>query len=66
MSAFVLANYPSYGREFALDRSALMPGVLIGSNCTIGPNSVVLENIKDNTTFYIKFEGIKKEKIKKS
>lgn len=30
---------------------SLMPGVLIGSNCMIGPNSVVSENIKDNTTF---------------
>ena len=39
---------------------SLMPGVFIGANCNIGPNSIVSENIKDNTTFYLKFEGIKK------
>lgn len=39
---------------------SLMPGVLIGSNCIIGPNSVVFANVEDNTTFYTKFEGIKK------
>lgn len=39
---------------------SLMPGVLIGSNCNIGPNSVVLENIEDKTTFYTEFKGIKK------
>lgn len=41
--------------------SSLMPGVLIGSNCAIGPNSVVFENIEDNATFYTKFEGIVKK-----
>jgi len=30
---------------------SLMPGVLIGSNCQIGPNSIVFENIEDNKTF---------------
>jgi len=39
---------------------SLMPGVFIGADCNIGPNSIVSENIKDNTTFYLKFEGIKK------
>jgi len=39
---------------------SLMPGVLIGSNCNIGPNSVVFENIEDNTDFYTEFKGIKK------
>ena len=33
---------------------SLMPGVLIGSNCLVGPGSVVLENLKDNTVFYTK------------
>lgn len=46
-------------------RVNIMPGKFIGSNCTIGPNSVVPENIKDNTSFFTKFEGIKKG-IKKS
>ncbi len=41
-------------------RSSLMPGVLIGSDCSIGPNSVVFENIEDKTTFYTEFRGIKK------
>jgi len=30
---------------------SLMPGVLIGSNCIVGPNSLVFENIGDNTNF---------------
>ncbi len=36
---------------------SLMPGVLIGSNCLIGPASVVFENLQDNTTFYTKFKN---------
>jgi len=40
---------------------SLMPGILIGSNCNIGPNSVVFENIEDNTNFYTEFKGIKKQ-----
>ena len=39
---------------------SLMPGILIGSNCNIGPNSVVFENIEDNATFYTEFKGVKK------
>jgi len=39
---------------------SLMPGKLIGSNCLIGPKTVVSENIKDNTSFYAEFKGIKK------
>jgi UDP-N-acetylglucosamine diphosphorylase/glucosamine-1-phosphate N-acetyltransferase len=39
---------------------SLMPGVLIGSGCILGPNSIVFENIEDNTNFYIKFKGVKK------
>jgi len=40
---------------------SLMPGVLIGSNCQIGPNSIVFENLENNTIFFSKFEGIKKQ-----
>ena len=36
---------------------SLMPGVLIGSNCLIGPASVVFENLQDNTTFSTKFKN---------
>jgi len=39
---------------------SLMPGVLIGSNCIVGPNSLVFENIEDNTNFYTEFKRIKK------
>lgn len=41
--------------------TSLMPGVLIGSNCSIGPHTFVRENIEDSTTFYTKFEGIFKK-----
>ncbi|MCD6177916.1 NTP transferase domain-containing protein [bacterium] len=41
---------------------SLMPGVLIGSNCNIGPHSIVLKNIKDNITFFSKFKNVKKSK----
>lgn len=34
---------------------SLMPGVLIGSNCSIGPGSVVFRDIEDDTAFYNKF-----------
>jgi len=40
---------------------SLMPGVLIGSNCVVGPGSVVFDNIEDNTTFYTKFEKVVKK-----
>jgi len=30
---------------------SLMPGVLIGSNCQIGPGSIIFENIKDENNF---------------
>jgi len=41
---------------------SLMPGVLVGSNCKIGPHSLVLKNIEDNVTFYTKAESIIKKK----
>lgn len=37
-----------------------MPGVLVGSNCLVGPGTMVFENIEDNTTFYTEFKGIKR------
>lgn len=40
---------------------SLMPGVLIGSNCLVGPHSVVFENIEDDRIFYTKYEGSKIE-----
>lgn len=41
---------------------SLMPGVFIGSNCEIGPHSIVLNNIEDNTAFYTKVESVIKKK----
>lgn len=41
--------------------TSLMPGVLIGSNCVVGPGSSVFKNIEDNHKFYTKFEGIIEE-----
>jgi bifunctional UDP-N-acetylglucosamine pyrophosphorylase/glucosamine-1-phosphate N-acetyltransferase len=41
-----------------------MPGVLIGSNCLIGPATIVRKNISDNTTFYAKFEEVIKKNKK--
>ena len=40
--------------------SGTMPGVLIGSNCKVGPATDVFENLEDNTTFYAKFDHVKK------
>jgi len=40
--------------------SGTMPGVMIGSNCKIGPATHVFENVKDNTTLYTKFENVVK------
>ena len=31
---------------------SLMPGKMIGSNCLIGPHSLVFKNVKDRTVFY--------------
>ena len=42
-------------------RVNIMPGILIGSNCQIGPNSLARENIKDRTIFYTKFEKVVKK-----
>lgn len=41
---------------------SLMPGVLIGSGCEIWPNSLISENIEDNSIFYTNFESFKKQK----
>ena len=41
---------------------SFMPGVLVGRNCQIGPQSLVLENIKDNTVFYTRAEAIVRQK----
>ena len=41
----------------------LMPGVLIGRNCDIGPGTLVKENVNSDTLYYSRYEGVtKKEK----
>ena len=42
-------------------QSGTMPGVLIGSSCTIGPGTLVFENIEDNDSLSTDFK-YKKEK----
>ncbi len=41
-------------------QSGTMPGVLIGSNCVVGPGALVFENIEDNASFFTEFKGVKK------
>ncbi|MDO8424496.1 MAG: DapH/DapD/GlmU-related protein, partial [bacterium] len=41
---------------------SLMPGVLIGSDCGVGPNSVVFENIENDKIFYTEFKSVKMDK----
>ncbi|KKN93458.1 hypothetical protein LCGC14_0196460, partial [marine sediment metagenome] len=43
--------------------TSLMPGILIGSDCIIGPHSLVMENVADNQIFYSQFrKNVKKRK----
>ena len=44
--------------------NSLMPGVLIGSNVLIGPNSLVRKNIENNTLFYSEFKEVKNKNLK--
>jgi len=51
----VAGNNSSFGIQ-----SGTMPGTLIGSDCIIGPGTLVFENLGDNATFYAEYKGIKK------
>jgi bifunctional UDP-N-acetylglucosamine pyrophosphorylase/glucosamine-1-phosphate N-acetyltransferase len=42
---------------------SLMPGKLIGSNCIVGPDSLVSENIEDNIKYLSEFKNTKKKLI---
>lgn len=35
-----------------------MPGVIIGNNVVVGPETIVKNNIQDNTTYYTKFQEV--------
>lgn len=39
---------------------SIMPGVMIGKNCIIGPHSFIKENVGDGKIFYTKFESFEK------
>ncbi len=41
---------------------SFMPGVLVGSDCLIGPSSVIFKNIEDNKLFYTEFKRVIKKK----
>jgi bifunctional UDP-N-acetylglucosamine pyrophosphorylase/glucosamine-1-phosphate N-acetyltransferase len=41
--------------------SGTMPGIMIGANCKVGPGTLVFENLENNTTFYAKFDYVKKQ-----
>jgi UDP-N-acetylglucosamine diphosphorylase / glucose-1-phosphate thymidylyltransferase / UDP-N-acetylgalactosamine diphosphorylase / glucosamine-1-phosphate N-acetyltransferase / galactosamine-1-phosphate N-acetyltransferase len=38
---------------------SLMPGVLMGSDCSIWPNTFVRENVEDGMTYYTEYKGVK-------
>lgn len=41
---------------------SFMPGILIGSGCVVGPNSVVMKNIEDSRLFYTEFKQVIKNR----
>lgn len=45
-------------------RASTMPGVIIGSSAVVGPSTVVVSNIPQNTRYYTKFQEIIEEKVK--
>lgn len=44
-------------------RASLMPGIVIGNNCVIGPGTVVTKNISDNTKYFVKATEIVEKAI---
>ena len=40
---------------------SIMPGILIGSNCIIGPATLVKENVESNTIYYVEQKIVKKK-----
>lgn len=51
----IVGQYSSIGINVGI-----MPGVLVGSRCWIGPHSVVRENVPENTFFYSEFKSYQK------
>jgi len=61
LSAFgmILGNNSQFGI-----RVSTMPGVVIGNNVIVGPETIVKENIEDNKKYYTKFESIVEEQVR--
>ncbi|MFH1363848.1 MAG: DapH/DapD/GlmU-related protein, partial [Candidatus Omnitrophota bacterium] len=51
----IIGNNSSFGIK-----SGTMPGVLIGSDCQIGPGTLVFKNIEDGKSIFTKFDTEKK------
>ncbi|HSW97708.1 MAG TPA: bifunctional sugar-1-phosphate nucleotidylyltransferase/acetyltransferase [Candidatus Saccharimonadales bacterium] len=43
-------------------RVTTMPGTIIGNDSFIGPSTVVMKNVADNTKYYTEFKNIEKER----
>ncbi len=43
-------------------RVSTMPGVIIGNNVLVGPNTTVMKNVEDNTKYFTKFQAVIEEK----
>jgi len=44
-------------------KCSFMPGKLVGSDCQIGPGSVIFENVEDDTVLFTEFKNVKKKRI---
>ncbi|MEA2004195.1 MAG: bifunctional sugar-1-phosphate nucleotidylyltransferase/acetyltransferase [archaeon] len=42
--------------------ACVMPGVIVGSNCVVGPNTVVMGNLDSGMVCYSKFENVVKKR----
>jgi bifunctional UDP-N-acetylglucosamine pyrophosphorylase/glucosamine-1-phosphate N-acetyltransferase len=42
-----------------------MPGILIGADCTVGPGTLIMENIEDSSKVYTSYATVKKKKNEK-
>lgn len=41
--------------------SGIMPGIFVGSECVIGPGTIIFENLPDKTVFYLRQQEEKKQ-----
>ncbi len=63
----VSTNMNSFGAVIGHDtrfgiHACVMPGVIVGSNCVIGPNTVVMKNVDSGMVCYSRFENIVKKR----